>query len=73
MPMNDPKAPRKNADDATPLSGSADDLDGTQSTIQLRTIKLESELWPDDTADDTGEDEGVDPRNTGRFDGSKNL
>lgn len=72
VPMNDPKETRNDAEEATPLSGSSDDLDDTASTMQLRAIKLESELWPDDTAVDPDEDDGVDPYNTGRFDRSKN-
>ena len=60
MPMNDPKMPRKNADEATPVSGSSDDFDDGESTTQRRTIKLESELWPEGAATDRGDDDGVD-------------
>ena len=59
-------------DEATPRSGSSAELEDTESTMQLRTIKLENELWPDDSAADADEDDGVDPYNTGSFVRSKN-
>ena len=70
--MNDPKGHRNNGDEATPSAVSSEDLDDAESTVQLRTLKLEKELWPAEPAADADQDGGVDPYNSGRFIRRKN-
>ena len=42
------------------------DTDFNGTTTRLKALKLESELWPDES-ELADEDVGVDPYNTGRF------
>jgi hypothetical protein len=69
--MDDPKKVTPDTSTAEPLSGSSDDLDDTSTTMRLQTLKLESELWPDEDAVDPAKDEGADPHDTGRIDANK--
>ena len=70
--MNDPDEKQLNEQGrAESPSGSDDKPDDTGTTLRLKTLKLEGELWPDEDASDPDEDNGVDPYNTGRFERKK--
>jgi len=69
--MNDPDQKPNDNKRAESLSGATDRLDDTVTTMRLKTLELEGELWPDESVSDIHEDDGVYPYNTGRFDRKK--
>ena len=69
--MNEPDDPIKDDSQPESLTGETDKLADTGTTMRLKTLQLEGELWPDEDAADPDDDDGVDPYNTGRFDSGK--